>query len=52
MNVSTVRLRMIRFSSGNGDVKDKVCSGWSGNAVRLHNEDCLDQLIHMSTGEL
>ena len=45
VNVSTVRWRVVRFSSGDSDVKEKPCSGWPCTAVTPRNEERLDQLI-------
>ena len=45
MDVSRVRLGVVRFSNGNSDVKDKPCSGWPCTAVTPQNEEHLDQLI-------
>ena len=45
VDVSTVRRWVARFSSGNGDVKNKPCSGWPCTAVTPRNEEHLDQLI-------
>jgi hypothetical protein len=43
--VSTVRQWMVRFSSGNSDVKNKPRSGLPCTAVTPWNEERLDQLI-------
>ena len=46
VDVSTVRLWVARFSSGDSDLKDKPRSGQPRTAVTPRNEDRLDQLIH------
>ena len=48
VDVSTVRRWVVRFSSGDSDVKDKPCSGGSCTAVKPRNEERLDQLIHVN----
>jgi hypothetical protein len=45
VDVSTLRRRVARFSSGDSDVKDKPRSGWPCTAVTPRNEERLDQLI-------
>ena len=45
LNVSTVKWWVVRFSSGDSDVKDKPCSGQPCTAVTPQNEERLDQLI-------
>jgi len=46
VDVSTVRRRVARFSSGDSDAKDKPRSGRPRTAVTPWNEERLDQLIH------
>jgi len=45
VDVSTVKLCMVHFSSGNSDVKGKPRSGWPCTVVTPPNEEHLDQLI-------
>jgi len=45
VDVSTVRRWVVRFSSGDSDVKDKARSGQPHTAVTPRNEERLDQLI-------
>ena len=45
VDVSAARQWVVRFSSGNSDVKDKPRSGRPCTAVTPRNEECLDQLI-------
>ena len=45
MDVSTARRWVVRFSSGNTDVKDKPRSGRPCTAVTPRNEESLNQLI-------
>jgi hypothetical protein len=46
VDVSTVRLWVVYFSSGNSDVRDRSCCRQSCTAVSSQNEEYLDQLIH------
>ena len=45
VDVSTVRRRVARFSSGDRDLKDEPRSGWPCTAVTPRNEERLDQFI-------
>jgi len=45
VDVSTVRRWVVRFSSGDSDVKDKPRSGQPCTAATPQNEERLDQLI-------
>jgi len=45
VDVSAVRRWVVRFSSGDSDVKDKPCSGQPCTAVTPRNEERLDRLI-------
>ena len=45
VDVSTVRWWVVRFNSGDSDVKDKLHSGWPCTAVTPQNEECLYQLF-------
>jgi len=46
--VSIVRWWVVRFSSGDSNSKDKLCSRWPCTAVTPLNEECLDQLMHVN----
>lgn len=46
MGVSTVRQWMMRFSSGDNNIKDKPHSRQSYTAVTPQDNESLDQLIH------
>ena len=48
VDVSTVRQWVVRFSSGDSDVKDKPHSGQPCTAVTPRNEERLDQLSHVN----
>jgi len=45
VDVSTVRRRVARFSSGDSDVQNTPRSGWPCTAVAPRNEKRLDRLI-------
>ena len=49
LDVSTVKLRVVHFSSGDRDVKAKPRSGWLCTAIMPLNGKCLSQLIHESS---
>ena len=50
VDVSTVRRWVVRFSSGDNDLKDKPRSGRPCTAVTPRNEERLNQLIQSNLG--
>ena len=48
VNMSAVRWWVVRFSSGDGNMKDKPCSGQPCTAVTPQNAKRLDQLTHVN----
>ena len=48
VNMSAVRWWVVRFSSGDGNMKDKPCSGQPCTAVTPQNEKYLDQFIYVN----
>jgi len=45
VDVNTLRRWVVRFSSGDSDVKDKLYSGWPCTSITPQNEEHLNQLI-------
>jgi len=45
VDANTVRWWVVHSSSGDSDVKDKLCSRWPCTIVTPQNEERLDQLI-------